>query len=158
MQLYPLLLLWMIGISTLAYIVIAVDWFSVIEWLDPYNFKGGIINGAALREQEEFDKRETDRLDRSKEEHEEWAKANANIPELPDLGGPPPHPNSRRPGAFLRTLRAPLLQGSITGHAAAPDAEFLRRYGSPKSMTLQTLERLMEERKAAKDAEFEEGF
>ena len=124
------------------------------DWLNPRNLNQGIIDGRIIRQHEEMDRTHAERKDNAAP-HQPLAKASS----LTKARFEPINLDTRRVWARLHT--ADQLEGTlgvITGAASPPDAEYIRRYGLPKTVTLKTLEKLIEARKAGKDAEFESGF
>lgn len=132
------------------------EWF---EWLNPYNTKIGIVDGRVLRAMEANKAQADTRAARDEEEQLAWVEANGRIDEaLAELRAQEAMPNvdTRRSGAQLRVHRD-IIEGAITAGAAAPDAEFIRRYGASRTMTLETLEKLIEVRQQ-KDPDYESGY
>jgi len=124
---YPLVLVYLFAWGV--YYLYYCNWQDIWDWLNPYNFTKGFIDGNMKRALEE-EVRERQRQD---------AAHNAAMEQIQEI----PAFDPCRAGGRIHLNR---IEGSITGHAAPPDAEFIRRYGAPKTMTLETLEKLMEER------------
>ncbi len=138
---------------------VAFPWRQWFDWLNPFNLKTGIVDGRLIRVKEESELRKAQSDADAARSQKEWAEANGRIDQaMAELRATEAMPkiDGRRPGAHLRTYRD-TIEGAITGGAAEPDAEFIKRYGAPKTMTMETLEKLIEQRKA-KDPEYEDGF
>jgi len=140
---HPLIsgILIMATIGGIAYCICLAYWDgyfrSWFDWLNPWDYSKGLVDGKTKRAEE------TQRSYRAAQDAEHIANME-RIAEKDRLVQTQP-----------RRIPRLALEGIISGHASPPDAEFIRRYGSPKTMTLETLERLMEVRKAARERQDE---